>query len=169
VENALAAALAVRAAGVPPAEIARALPTFHALAHRLEPVREFGGVMWVNDSKATNVTAAGVAIRAMDRPFVWLAGGKHKGEPYSSLVPLLGARCRGAVVFGEAASLISRDLSNGIEVEQVPDLAAAVASARARSHPGDAVLLSPACSSFDQFRDYEHRGAEFKRLVEGLR
>jgi UDP-N-acetylmuramoylalanine--D-glutamate ligase len=169
VENALAAALAVRAAGVAPADIARALPMFRALTHRLEPVREFGGIMWVNDSKATNVTAAAVAIRAMDRPFVWLAGGRHKGEPYTALGPLLTARCRGVVVFGEAAPLISRDLSSVIEVQEVKDLAAAIASARKRAHAGDAVLLSPACSSFDQFTDYEHRGAEFKRMVEALK
>ncbi len=169
VENALAAALAVRAAGVAPADIARALPTFRALEHRLEPVREFGGVLWINDSKATNVTAAAVAIQAMDRPFVWLAGGRHKGEPYTGLARLLAARCRSAVVFGESAAMIHADLSADITVDRVPDLAAAVAAARERSHPADAVLLSPACSSFDQFTDYEQRGRRFKELVEGLK
>ena len=170
IENALGASLAVRAAGVAPADIARALPSFRALHHRLEPVREFGGVLWVNDSKATNVTAAAVAIRAMDRPFVWLAGGRHKGEPYSGLQSLLAPRCRGIIVFGESAPLIAQDVrASGVEVTEVKDLAAAVARARTRAHPGDAVLLSPACSSFDQFRDYEQRGDVFRELVEALR
>jgi UDP-N-acetylmuramoylalanine--D-glutamate ligase len=168
VENALAAALAVRAAGVSAADIARALPSFRALVHRLEPVREFGGVLWINDSKATNVTAAAVAIRAMDRPFVWLGGGRHKGEPYTALAQLLAARCRGVIVFGESAPLIARDLP-GIAVEQVTDLGGAVLKAREQTHPGDAVLLSPACSSFDQFTDYEQRGQTFRELVEALK
>ncbi|MBI4502632.1 MAG: UDP-N-acetylmuramoyl-L-alanine--D-glutamate ligase [Gemmatimonadetes bacterium] len=169
VENALAAALAARAAGVAAAEVARGLPAFRALAHRLEPVREFAGVLWFNDSKATNVSAATVAIRAMDRPFVWLAGGRHKGEPYTTLSPLLAERCRGAVVFGEAAPLLERDLARAITVERVPDLEAAVTLARQRARAGDAVLLSPACSSFDQFRDYEQRGDCFREQVNALR
>src|SRR6185503_13754019 len=111
----------------------------------------------INDSKATNVTAAAVAIRAMDRPFVWLGGGRHKGEPYTALGQLLAPRCRGVIVFGESAPLIARDLP-GIAVEQVRDLDEALRRARERTHPGDAVLLSPACSSFDQFTDYEQRG-----------
>jgi UDP-N-acetylmuramoylalanine--D-glutamate ligase len=104
----------------------------------------------------------------MDRPFIWLAGGRHKGEPYSSLAPLLAQRCRGALVFGEAAPIIVQDLSRHVFVEQVPDLAAAIAVAGRRSRTGDAVLLSPACSSFDQFSDYEQRGQSFKDQVNAL-
>lgn len=166
VENALAAALAARAAGVDPAAIARALPTFRALPHRLEPVGEAGGVLWINDSKATSVAATVVAMRAMDRPFVWLAGGRHKGEPYTSLRPLL-KRARGAVVFGESAPLIVKDLP-GTRVDTAESLEAAVGRARSIAQPGDAVLLSPACSSFDMFDNYEQRGDRFRALVKEL-
>jgi UDP-N-acetylmuramoylalanine--D-glutamate ligase len=168
VENALAAVLAVRAAGAPPPAIADGLRSFRALPHRLEPVRERNGVLWVNDSKATNVTAAAMALRAMRRPYVWLAGGRHKGEPYSALGPLMEGHCRGAVVFGESAKLISRDLAGVVPVEHVADLSAAVARAGTLARPGDAVLLSPACSSFDQFANYEERGDRFRELVQGL-
>jgi UDP-N-acetylmuramoylalanine--D-glutamate ligase len=166
VENALAASLAARAAGVDAASIARALPTFRALAHRLEPVGETGGVLWINDSKATSVAATLVAMRAMDRPFVWLAGGRHKGEPYTSLAPFL-KRARGAVVFGESAPLIVKDLA-GSKLESAETLESAVRRARAIAKPGDAVLLSPACSSFDQFDNYEQRGDRFRALVKEL-
>jgi UDP-N-acetylmuramoylalanine--D-glutamate ligase len=166
VENALAAALAARAAGVDPAAIARALPTFRALPHRLEPVGEAGGVLWINDSKATSVAAAMVAMRAMERPFVWLAGGRHKGEPYTSLGPFL-RRARGAVAFGESAPLIVKDLP-GARVDTAESLDAAVRRARSIAQPGDAVLLSPACSSFDQFDNYEQRGDRFRALVKEL-
>jgi len=169
VENALAAALAARAAGVEPSAIARALPTFRALPHRLEPVRELDGVLWINDSKATNVTATRVALRAMDRPFVWMAGGRHKGEPYTSLAPDLERRCRRAILFGEAAPLIARDLSGVLGIESVSGLEKAVTRARQGTQPGDAVLLSPACSSFDMFTDYEQRGERFKEIVQALR
>ncbi|MBI4421001.1 MAG: UDP-N-acetylmuramoyl-L-alanine--D-glutamate ligase [Gemmatimonadetes bacterium] len=168
VENALAAVLAAQAAGLPPADVARALPSFRALPHRLEPVRELDGVLWINDSKATNVTAAGVAVRAMDRPFIWLAGGRHKGEPYTALGQLMARRCRRAIVFGEAAPLMVRDLSSAIALETAAELERAARRARELARPGDAVLLSPACSSFDQFTDYEQRGERFRSLVMAL-
>jgi UDP-N-acetylmuramoylalanine--D-glutamate ligase len=168
VGNALAAVLAARAAGVEPAALARGLAGFRARAHRLEPIGEVEGVLWINDSKATNVASVAVAVRAMSRPFVLIAGGRHKGEPYVSLVPSLGSRCRAVVAYGEAAPLIQRDLSPGATVQVVNLFADAVGLARRLSRPGDAVLMSPACSSFDQFTSYEERGETLRRLVEAM-
>ena len=166
VANALAAVLAATTAGATAAAAAGALCSFRALPHRLEPVAERDGVMWINDSKATNLASTAVGVRAMERPFVLILGGRHKGEPYTGLLPLLRARCRGIVAYGEAAPLVVRDLSGAIAVTRTDTLAAAVAAARGRARRGDAVLLSPACSSFDQFANYEERGTAFRHLVE---
>jgi UDP-N-acetylmuramoylalanine--D-glutamate ligase len=168
VHNALAAALAARAAGVTPSAIAGGLRTFRGLHHRLEVVRDVAGVRWINDSKATNVASATVALAAMDRPFVLILGGRHKGEPYTSLAPMLHGRCRAVVAYGEAAALAEEDLRGHVPVTVVPVFADAVAAAAQRARAGDAVLLSPACSSFDQFANYEARGASFRALVEAM-
>jgi len=168
VHNALAAALAVHAAGVEATAIAAGLQTFRGLPHRLEVVRDVGGVRWINDSKATNVASAAVGLAAMDRPFVLILGGRHKGAPYTPLAPLLRGRCRGVVAYGEAAPIVERDLGPHTAVAVVPAFADAVAAAAERAREGDAVLLSPACSSFDQFVNYEARGATFRALVEAL-
>jgi UDP-N-acetylmuramoylalanine--D-glutamate ligase len=167
VANALAAALAVREAGVAQARIADGLRSFHALPHRLEPVREVGGVKWINDSKATNIASTVVAIEAMDRPFVLLLGGRHKGEPYTRLAPLLKPRCRLVIAYGESGDLIERDLGGGqVPLERGTTFEDVMARARRAARPGDAVLLSPACSSYDMFKNYEERGATFRRIVE---
>ncbi|HXF94824.1 MAG TPA: UDP-N-acetylmuramoyl-L-alanine--D-glutamate ligase [Gemmatimonadales bacterium] len=168
VANALAAALAVHEAGVAPGAIAEGLRSFRALPHRLEPVREVNGVLWINDSKATNVASTLVAIEAMQRPFVLLLGGRHKGEPYTRLAPSLRDRCRLVVAFGEAGPLIERDLAGAVPLERGATFEDVVARARRAARPGDTVLLSPACSSYDMFKNYEERGAAFRRLVEAL-
>ncbi|PYO61872.1 MAG: UDP-N-acetylmuramoyl-L-alanine--D-glutamate ligase [Gemmatimonadetes bacterium] len=168
VANALAATLAVHAVGVAPAHLAAGLRSFHALPHRLEPVREVQGVLWINDSKATNIASTMVAVAAMDRPFVLLLGGRHKGEPYTRLAPLLKERCRLVVAYGEAGPLVERDLGNAVPLERGTTFADVVARARRAARPGDTVLLSPACSSFDMFTDYEERGATFRALVERM-
>lgn len=168
VANALAAALAVHEVGIGPAEIARGLRSFRGLPHRLEPVREVDGVRWINDSKATNVASAAVAISAMDRPFVLLLGGRHKGEPYTRLGPLLRDRCRLVIAYGEAGPLVAQDLGSAVAVERGEGFADVVARARRAARAGDAVLLSPACSSYDMFTNYEERGATYRRLVEAL-
>lgn len=165
VANALAASLAVVEAGIDPAAIALGLRSFRALPHRLEPVGEVGGVQWINDSKATNVASTVVAIEAMDRPFVLLLGGRHKGEPYTRLAPLLKARCRLVIAYGEAGPQVERDLTGQVPVERGGDFADVVARARRVAHSGEAVLLSPACSSYDMFSNYEERGAAFRRLA----
>ncbi|HET7791085.1 MAG TPA: UDP-N-acetylmuramoyl-L-alanine--D-glutamate ligase [Gemmatimonadales bacterium] len=168
VANALAAALAVREAGVEPPRIAEGLRTFRALPHRLEPVREVAGVLWINDSKATNIASTTVAVAAMDRPYVLLLGGRHKGEPYTGLAPLLAARCRRVIAYGEAGPIVEHDLGGKVPLERGGSFEDVVARARRAAGAGDAVLLSPACSSYDMFKNYEERGALFRRLVEAM-
>jgi UDP-N-acetylmuramoylalanine--D-glutamate ligase len=168
VANALAAGLAVREAGVSPAAIAAGLRSFRALPHRLEPVREVGGVRWINDSKATNIASTVVAVAAMDRPFVLLLGGRHKGEPYTRLGPLLREHCRLVIAYGEAGPLVAQDLGGQVPLECGTTFEDVVVRARRAARPGDAVLLSPACSSYDMFKNYEERGATFRTLVEQM-
>jgi UDP-N-acetylmuramoylalanine--D-glutamate ligase len=168
VANALAAALAVQEAGVAPALIGEGLRSFRALPHRLEPVREVGGVRWINDSKATNIASTVVAVEAMDRPFVLLLGGRHKGEPYTRLGPLLKDRCRLVIAYGESGPLIEKDLGGAVPLERGTTFEDVMARARRAAQPGDAVLLSPACSSYDMFKNYEERGGMFRKIVEAM-
>jgi UDP-N-acetylmuramoylalanine--D-glutamate ligase len=126
------------------------------------------GVRWINDSKATNIASTVVAVEAMDRPFVLLLGGRHKGEPYTRLAPLLKNRCRLVIAYGESGDLIERDLVGKIALERGTTFADVVARARRAARRGDAVLLSPACSSYDMFKNYEERGATFRKLVEAI-
>ena len=169
VANALAAALAAQAAGADPARFAEGLRSFRAIPHRMEPVREVNGVLWINDSKSTNVTSTEVAVAAVERPFVLLLGGRHKGAPYAPLIPLLGERCRAVVAYGEAEPIVAADLSGSLPVERAGrDFGAVLATARRLARAGDAVLLSPACSSFDMFTNYEERGDRFRAAVEAM-
>lgn len=172
VGNALAASLAVATAD--PAHtsisarkrIAASLRTMKPLGHRLETVAEMNGVLWINDSKATNVAAARVGISAMTRPTIVLMGGRHAGEPYTGLADPVRKRCRMVLAFGESAELIQRDLGDVAPVQRVSGrFVDVIARARALAQPGDCVLLSPACKSFDMFADYEDRGHSFARLV----
>ncbi|MBP6442920.1 MAG: UDP-N-acetylmuramoyl-L-alanine--D-glutamate ligase [Gemmatimonadales bacterium] len=166
VANVLAAALALHATGIGHAALADGIRSFRPMAHRLEPVREVDGVLWVNDSKATNVASTVVAVEAMQRPFVLLLGGRHKGEPYTALRKPLAAHGVAVVAYGEAAGLIQADLGADIRVVPVGDFAEVMATARALAPRGGAVLLSPACSSYDMFDHYEHRGGTFRQIVE---
>jgi UDP-N-acetylmuramoylalanine--D-glutamate ligase len=168
VANALAASLVAAEAGAAPAAIGAALATFRALPHRLEPIREVDGILWINDSKATNVASTAVALEAVDRPFVLLLGGRHKGEPYTALADRMGGRCRAVVAFGESRELIEQDLGGKVKVVPGGTFADVMARARALAQRGDAVLLSPACSSYDMFKNYEDRGAQFRAAVEAL-
>lgn len=166
VANALAAALAARLAGAPVEPVRAGLRTFRAPPHRLQPVAEREGVLWINDSKATNLASTRVAVRSMTRPFVLLLGGRHKGEPYDGLLPDLVGRVRAVVAYGEAGETVRRDLAGRVPVERVDgSFEEAVARAARLARPGDAVLLSPACSSFDMFGDYEERGRRFVELA----
>ena len=168
VANALAAALVAVRAGGDPGRVAAGLQTFRAIPHRVEPVREVDGVLWINDSKSTNITSTEVAVAALDRPFVLLLGGRHKGEPYTRLAEPLKGRCRAVVAYGEAGPLVIRDLGDRLPVVPAGDFAEVLATARRLATPGDAVLLSPACSSYDMFNNYEERGARFRAAVEAM-
>jgi len=172
VANALAAALAVMVAdrehrspdGL--RRIAYALKSFRALEHRIETVGEFDGVTWINDSKSTNVASTVVAMRGMTKPTVLLLGGKHKGEPYTDLTPELERTGRAVIAYGEAAELIEHDLRGVVPLTRLgSSFDEVVDTARRLAQPGDVVLLSPACSSYDMFDNYEHRGAVFKDLA----
>ena len=167
VENAAAATAAARAIGADAEAIARALRTFRGVPHRLEPVAEKDGVLWVNDSKATNVAAAQRALAAYERPLLLIAGGRAKGESFAPLAQAAKGRVRRAYLIGEAADELAFALGE-VDHEPVGDLEHAVAAAARDAERGDVVLLSPACASYDQFTDFEHRGDEFRRLVHEL-
>lgn len=169
-ENAAAATAAARAAGLDDARIADALRAFPGVEHRLELVGEIGGVRYVNDSKATNTAAARRALTAYDAPVHLILGGRAKGESWTELAQAAAtANVVVAYLIGEAAEPLSAALGDaGVPVLLVGTLERAVAEAAAAATPGDVVLLSPACASYDQFRDYEHRGEEFRRLVQNL-
>jgi UDP-N-acetylmuramoylalanine--D-glutamate ligase len=168
VANALAAALVASQVGSPIEQIAEGLRSFRAIRHRVEPIREVDGVLWINDSKSTNITSTEVAIAALERPFVLLLGGRHKGEPYTRLIERLRGRCRAVVAYGEAGPLILKDLGSSLTVVPAETFDEVLTTARSLARPGDAVLLSPACSSYDMFRNYEERGDRFRAAVEAL-
>ena len=168
-ENAAAATAAARALGIDDARIGQALETFPGVAHRLEPVVELDGVRYVNDSKATNTAAARRAVAAFDAPLHIILGGQGKGESYGELAGALAGRARRAYLIGEAAGEIGAALDAAdVQHEESGDLETAVRSAAANAQPGEIVLLAPACTSYDQFRDFEERGEAFRRLVEEL-
>jgi UDP-N-acetylmuramoylalanine--D-glutamate ligase len=170
-ENAMAALLCARLLGVPGAKVQRGLEIFPGLPHRLELVRERGGVEWINDSKATNVDSAAVALAAFPAGaarLVVLMGGRGKKAPYAPLRDLFPGRVKALLTLGEDAPAVERELGDLGPTESCGTLAAAVARAAALTGPGDVVLLSPACASYDQFRDYEERGQVFRQLVEAL-
>ena len=168
VANALVAALVAVRAGAEVTRVAAGLRTFRAIPHRVEPVREVNGVLWINDSKSTNITSTEVAVAALDRPFVLLLGGRHKGEPYTRLAEPLRGRCRAVVAYGEAGPIVVQDLADQLTVVPAGDFADVLATARRLARPGEAVLLSPACSSYDMFNNYEERGERFRAAVEAM-
>jgi UDP-N-acetylmuramoylalanine--D-glutamate ligase len=172
VANALAACLAVMLADRDHRSpdglraIGEALKSFNALEHRIESAGEFDGVTWINDSKSTNVASTLVAMRGMTKPTVLLLGGKHKGEPYTDLKPELERTGRAVIAYGEAAPLIESDLAGVVPLTRLgSSFDEVVETARQLAHRGDVVLLSPACSSYDMFDNYEQRGRVFKQLA----
>jgi UDP-N-acetylmuramoylalanine--D-glutamate ligase len=164
--NAAAATAVCRDLGVPEDAIAEGLRTYPGLPHRMERIREKDGVLFVNDSKATNPTASAPALAAFER-IRWICGGLAKTDNLDECAPYFG-HVRSAYTIGEAAGLFERLLSPHIAVKNCGKLDAAVREAAADAEAGDTVLLSPACASFDQFKDFEDRGDQFRRLVEGL-
>ncbi len=166
VENALAAAAAALCLGVTPAQIAPALSVFEGVEHRLEKVAVVNGVTYWNDSKATNPDATIKALEAFDRPVIILLGGRNKGNPFDELAAVARSRAKRAFTFGEAAGEIGDVLRRAsVPVEQVKGMREAVAAASHAATDGDDVVLSPACASFDEFDNFEHRGTVFKSIV----
>ncbi len=167
VENVLAALLVVAATGVDVTAMGAAFASFPSLPHRLEHIREIDGVLWINDSKATNVASTRVALEAMDGPFVLIAGGQDKGESFEPLAPLL-RECRRLIAYGATAQKFHTQLSKAVQLDVADTLEIAVRTAAETAQSGEQVLLSPACPSFDQFRNFEARGDTFKQLVGSL-
>ncbi|MGA3134486.1 MAG: UDP-N-acetylmuramoyl-L-alanine--D-glutamate ligase [Terracidiphilus sp.] len=165
VENVLAAVVAARLAGAPADAIRQAIESFQAVEHRLEFVARIDGVEYYNDSKATNVDATAKAVAAFDSGIHLILGGKDKGSPYTVLAPLLRERVRAVYTIGSAAAKIESELRGVVSIHSCQTLDNAVGAAAAAARPGEVVLLAPACSSFDQFESYEHRGRVFKELV----
>lgn len=164
--NAMAAALATLAAGVDPEQIRQSICDFAPVEHRLEPAGEKEGVLWINDSKATNVDSVWYALESMKRPVVWIAGGTDKGNDYGPLKEFARRKVHTLVCMGLDNAKLVREFTGVVpEVISTDSLDSAMRAARAAARPGDAVLLSPACASFDLFANYENRGELFKKWV----
>ena len=168
-QDAMGAAAAALADGIEPAAVRTTLHEFKGLPHRMELVRMLDGVGYVNDSKATNVAAATAALEAFDGGVHAILGGSLKGGDFVGLAPAVRAHCEHCYLIGEAAPRLAQDLANTrVELSRAGDLDRAVAEAARRARPGETVLLSPACASFDQFADYAERGERFRELVRAL-
>lgn len=168
VENALAATAVALLRGIDAAVIEHVLAEFRGLEHRSEFVRELRGVTYVNDSKGTNVGAAQKSLESFSRPVILIAGGVGKGADFSALRPMVARRVKKAVLIGEARPQLRQALEGATTVAEADGLEEAVRIASESAVPGDVVLLSPACASFDLFRDFEDRGRQFKALVHAL-
>jgi UDP-N-acetylmuramoylalanine--D-glutamate ligase len=167
-ENLMAALLLALEMGATPAGCAKVLASFRGLPHRLEWVANLGGVDFFDDSKATNVGAVVRSLEHFDRPIVLIAGGRDKGGDYHPLFPLLRRKVKQVILLGEAREIMAAAFTGQAPVQTAADMAQAVTLAFAAAVPGDVVLLSPACSSFDMFRDYAERGEVFQQAVRSL-
>jgi UDP-N-acetylmuramoylalanine--D-glutamate ligase len=170
-QNAVCAIAVCRVLGLNDEQIERGLATYKSLPHRMELVGEVGGVSWFNDSKATNAASAAPALAAFPPAPVqrlhWIAGGKAKGDGLAACRPWFG-HVKRAYLIGEAMEPFAAEIGDALPVDLSGDMATAVAHAAAAAKPGDIVLLSPACASFDQFKDYEQRGDAFRAAVQAL-
>jgi UDP-N-acetylmuramoylalanine--D-glutamate ligase len=168
-ENAMAAAAVCLARGLPAEAVQEGLTTFGGVAHRLEDVGRIDGVLYVNDSKATNVASAAVGLASFPPQTVHvILGGRGKGSDYAPLLAPIAEHAKAAYLIGETAGELAAALVNtGVPLHDCGDLERAVAAARANAEPGDVVLLSPACASYDQYRSFEERGEHFRALVGG--
>lgn len=168
VYNSMAAALVGQLLGVGAASIRSTLRNFKGVEHRLEFVREVQGVRYYNDSKATNVDSVWYALQAFDERIVLLLGGRDKGNDYQRLTDLVRKRVRAIVAIGESADKVESSFRAHTSVARATSMEEAIKTAKGLARTGDVVLLSPACASFDWFRNYEHRGQAFKELVNKL-
>ncbi len=166
--NALAALGVLYGAGLDPAPCLAALESFQAVEHRLEWSGERGGVAFYNDSKSTNIDSLRVALESFDRPVTLIAGGEGKGSSYESLVPLVREKVARFVAMGAEGPLLAEAFGATVPLTVVHDMAEALAAAVAETPAGGIVLLSPGCASFDQYTNFEERGAHFKKLVADL-
>ncbi|MBB6425549.1 UDP-N-acetylmuramoyl-L-alanine--D-glutamate ligase [Sphingopyxis sp. JAI128] len=170
-QNAVCAIAVCRVLGLDDEQIERGLATYTSLPHRMELVGEADGVRWYNDSKATNAASAAPALAAFppapDQRIHWIAGGQAKGDGLAACRPWFG-HVKRAYLIGEAMEDFATEIGDAIAVERSGDMATAVKQAAAAARPGDIVLLSPACASFDQYKDYEQRGDAFRTLVQAL-
>jgi UDP-N-acetylmuramoylalanine--D-glutamate ligase len=168
-QNAMAAAAATLSRGLDFEAVRSALKTFGGIPHRLEEVVDLGGVLYVNDSKATNVASTVAALRSFEGEVHLIIGGSLKGEDFGALVPVVAERCKACYLIGDAAERLRQDLAPS-EVELLPcgDLERALSEAAGRARHGETVLLSPACASFDQYQSFEERGDHFRALVARL-
>jgi UDP-N-acetylmuramoylalanine--D-glutamate ligase len=167
-QNAMAATLAARALHVPVASLRATLRNFKGVEHRLEFVREWNGITFVNDSKATNVDSVWYALQSFTTPIVLLLGGRDKGNDYSRLTDLVRRRVKAVIAIGESADRVRTAFATVVPTAVAASMDEAVHMASVRAGRGDTVLLSPACSSFDWFTNYEHRGRVFKEIVMNL-
>jgi UDP-N-acetylmuramoylalanine--D-glutamate ligase len=168
--NALAACALAHLAGAPLAALARGLRTFKGLPHRMQRVRLRGGVEWLDDSKGTNVGATVAALKGLSKPAVLILGGEGKGQNFAPLAPAIRAHAKHVLLIGRDAALIEKAIAaSKVPAERVATMEKAVKRAAQVAAPGDAVLLSPACASFDMFRDYKHRGETFAAAVGELK
>jgi UDP-N-acetylmuramoylalanine--D-glutamate ligase len=169
ISNALAACALAHLAGAPVAALAQGLRSFQGLPHRMQRVALRSGVEWLDDSKGTNVGATVAALRGLPNKAVLILGGEGKGQHFAPLAPAVRERARHVLLIGRDAKLIGKAIATaGVPTEHAASLEAAVARAAELARPGDAVLLSPACASFDMFRDYKHRGEAFAAAVKAL-
>jgi len=169
--NSMAAALAAKATGISNSVIRNSLETFQPVEHRLEPVLSVGGVLYINDSKATNVDAAWYALECQTRPVVWIVGGTDKGNDYAPLYPLVDQKVKAIVCLGVDNAKIHSSFEGIIGSDRIFDTLSAeeaVRKASSLASDGDVVLLSPCCASFDLFKNYEDRGRKFKEAVRNL-
>jgi UDP-N-acetylmuramoylalanine--D-glutamate ligase len=169
IENVLAAVCAAKLAGISSESIRGTVRAFNAVEHRLEWVRTVRGVDYYNDSKATNVDATMKALASFPGGIHLILGGKDKDSDYTQLAPLLRERVKSVYTIGSAAEKIERELAGVVKIESAVTLGAAVQAAATAAESGDVVLLAPACSSFDQFENYEHRGRAFRESVQALK
>jgi UDP-N-acetylmuramoylalanine--D-glutamate ligase len=169
ISNALAACALAHLAGAPIAALAQGLRTFQGLPHRMQRVALRSGVEWLDDSKGTNVGATVAALRGLPGKAVLILGGEGKGQHFAPLAPAVRERAKHVLLIGRDAKLIAKAIAAaGVPTEHAASLEAAVVRAAEIARPGDAVLLSPACASFDMFRDYRHRGEAFAAAVKAL-
>jgi UDP-N-acetylmuramoylalanine--D-glutamate ligase len=154
--------------GISADAIRTALKSFKGVEHRLEFVREVGGVEFINDSKATNVDSVWYAISAIEKPIILLLGGRDKGNDYTKLFQIVKSKVKVIIAIGESAEKISTEFRPFTEVKKVASMQEALSEASEISTAGEVVLLSPACASFDWFKNYEQRGKVFKELVAQL-